>query len=139
MSRKRKDFALAVQLYESGKSVQQIADAYGVGRQSMWKVLHRRGVQMRPHLRYGHDNHFWRGTAGIEKANGAIEKAVAKGTLIPKPCEVCGESPRRSDGARMVHAHHDDYSKPLEVRWLCQKHHHEWHKTNKALGCREVA
>lgn len=41
-------------------------------------------------------------------------------TLERKPCEMCGEE--RSD------AHHDDYSKPLEVRWLCRKHHMELHR-----------
>ena len=38
------------------------------------------------------------------------------------PCEICGDS--------IVEAHHDDYSKPLEVRWLCQSHHKQWHAEN---------
>lgn len=46
--------------------------------------------------------------------------AVKTGKLIPQPCEVCG-NPR-------VEKHHDDYSKPLEVRWLCSMHHHRHHK-----------
>lgn len=41
------------------------------------------------------------------------------GRLVPEPCEVCG--------SLEVHAHHDDYSKPLEVRWLCPTHHSEYH------------
>ncbi len=36
--------------------------------------------------------------------------------LEPQPCEVCGSTVR-------VVAHHDDYSKPLEIRWLCRSHH----------------
>lgn len=36
-----------------------------------------------------------------------------------RPCEICG---------RPAEAHHDDYDKPLEVRWLCFEHHREWHK-----------
>jgi hypothetical protein len=52
-----------------------------------------------------------------------VEKAVHEGTLTKKNCEVCGNE--RSLG------HHSDYSRPLEVTWLCQKHHSEVHrKTN---------
>lgn len=36
-----------------------------------------------------------------------------------QPCEVCGSLD--------THRHHEDYSKPLEVRWLCQLHHKEVH------------
>lgn len=50
--------------------------------------------------------------------------AISKGTLMRLPCEVCG--------GEKVHAHHDDYSKPLDVRWLCAKHHNELHKKLKA-------
>ena len=34
--------------------------------------------------------------------------------LERQPCEVCGEK---------AEAHHPDYSKPLDVRWLCKRHH----------------
>jgi len=48
--------------------------------------------------------------------------ALRDGRIAKQPCEVCG--------AKQVHAHHDDYAKPLEVRWLCPKHHQEWHDKN---------
>lgn len=48
--------------------------------------------------------------------------AIRDGLLIKKPCEICGNE--------KVHAHHDDYAKPLNVRWLCPAHHAEWHKEN---------
>lgn len=48
-----------------------------------------------------------------------VLRAVSKGLLIKEPCEVCG--------SKHVHAHHEDYSKPLEVRWLCPLHHKEVH------------
>lgn len=41
--------------------------------------------------------------------------AIRAGRLIRQPCEICGRTP--ADG------HHDDYAKPLEVRWLCAIHH----------------
>lgn len=46
--------------------------------------------------------------------------AVRSGRLARKPCEVCGEFPSQ--------AHHDDYSKPLDVLWLCTVHHGERHR-----------
>lgn len=52
-------------------------------------------------------------------ARTAVMHAVAAGTLVRQPCEVCG--------ALEVHGHHDDYSQPLAVRWLCPKHHTEHH------------
>ena len=52
----------------------------------------------------------------------AMGNALRDGRLTPKPCEVCGHE--------QAQAHHDDYSKPLDVRWLCTTHHAEWHKHN---------
>jgi len=52
-------------------------------------------------------------------AHQAVKKAIRAGTLVRRPCEVCGES--------RTHGHHDDYSQPLSVRWLCVRHHEEAH------------
>lgn len=56
------------------------------------------------------------------KAHGKVAYEVKIGNLSPKPCEICGD-------AKAV-AHHDDYDKPLDVRWLCQAHHKQWHAEN---------
>ena len=48
-----------------------------------------------------------------------VSRAIKQGKLKKSPCEVCGK--------KQVHGHHDDYSKPLSVRWLCVKHHNELH------------
>lgn len=114
-------------------SIQELADSFGITRQAMWKILKRRGCSFRPHLRFGKENHFYRGTADSDWAQNKVEKALLRGDLQRMPCEVCGESPLAVDGRSLVHAHHCDYNKPLEVIWLCQKHHHEWHKRNKAI------
>lgn len=55
-------------------------------------------------------------------AHRMTQAAIKNGTIIPMPCEVCGEL--------KVEAHHDDYTKPLAVRWLCKKHHWEERKRN---------
>jgi hypothetical protein len=53
------------------------------------------------------------------RAHYALTNAVRDGRIIKLPCEFCG----RED----VHAHHKDYSKPLDVVWLCPKCHHRLH------------
>lgn len=55
-------------------------------------------------------------------AKNAVNNAIRDGRLTRQPCEVCG--------AEKAQAHHDDYSKPLDVRWLCTTHHAEWHRHN---------
>lgn len=140
MAAHRKDFDNAVILYQQGFSIQDVADYYDMTRQAMWKILKRRGVTMRPHLKYGEDNHFWRGTADDDKAQNLVEVAVEKGLLIPaNACGKCGLNYRMADGRRAIQGHHDDYNKPLDVRWLCQKCHHEWHVKNKAILLKEVS
>lgn len=121
----------SVSLYERGLSVQDVADYFGVSRQAMWAHLKKR-TKMRPQQRLGAENHFYRGTSDDDHAQNMVETAIKNGILTPRPCEVCGESGVMRDGRSKIQAHHDDYNKPLEVRWLCQKHHHEWHKNNKA-------
>jgi len=59
--------------------------------------------------------------ADKKRATVAVNNAVRDGRLLKVPCEVCGTTDR-------VEGHHDDYSKPLEVRWLCFKHHKEHHR-----------
>ena len=135
MAAHRKDYDEAVKMYESGMSVEEIADYYGVTRQSMWKCLQRRGVTFRDNKRYGTENHFYRGTKADDHAQNVLEKAILYGKVKRVTvCEKCGTSGTFADGRNMVQAHHCDYNKPLDVMWLCQKCHHEWHKTNIAKG-----
>lgn len=54
------------------------------------------------------------------RAHDAVRYALKKGTLVRQPCERCGSTHR-------VEAHHDDYSKPLDVKWLCEEHHKQRH------------
>ncbi len=49
-----------------------------------------------------------------------LRYAVKAGKIIRKNCEKCGSIKSQ--------AHHDDYTKPLEVRWLCSIHHAEFHR-----------
>ena len=54
------------------------------------------------------------------KAHVAVQRALKAGKLERKVCEVCA--------AQKVEAHHADYTQPLQVVWLCSKHHAELHK-----------
>lgn len=66
------------------------------------------------------------GTAEQKRARDVVFRAKRNGTLKPQPCEVCRDEE--------VHAHHDDYSKPLEVRWLCRRHHGQTHQSGRAAA-----
>jgi len=57
------------------------------------------------------------------KAHMIVDNAVRDKKLFKEPCEKCGSEDR-------IHAHHDDYLKPLNVRWLCAACHSQWHKIN---------
>ena len=50
-------------------------------------------------------------------ARSYVHVYLKRGKLERKPCEVCG--------ALEVEGHHPDYTKPLDVVWLCHRHHLE--------------
>lgn len=57
--------------------------------------------------------------------------AVKHGKIKRGPCEKCR--------SLETEGHHDDYSKPLEVRWLCRPHHEEFHshKESDSSNCKK--
>lgn len=55
-------------------------------------------------------------------ARSYVNTYIRRGKIKKGFCEICN--------SENVQAHHNDYSKPLEVRWLCNKHHIEHHKSN---------
>jgi hypothetical protein len=52
----------------------------------------------------------------VEAVN-LVAQAIKKKIIVRQPC-FCGAK---------AHAHHEDYSKPLDVVWLCPMHHNERH------------
>jgi len=61
------------------------------------------------------------------KAREQLKSAVRRGDILkPTACEDCGkELP-----SRLIHGHHHDYSKPLEVEWLCTRCHGRRHRVS---------
>jgi len=74
-----------------------------------------RAAKKKANLRYERKN------PGREKANKAVAYALKTGLLIKKSCTVCGTT-------KSIHGHHEDYSKPLDIIWLCALHHSEVHR-----------
>ena len=53
------------------------------------------------------------------RANTKLGNAKRSEEIVQGECEICG--------APNTEGHHDDYEKPLDVRWLCRKHHLQKH------------
>lgn len=63
------------------------------------------------------------------KARHQVQSAIKKGLLIPSPCGRCGALP--------AEAHHPDYDRPLDVRWLCNKCHVDEHRKLRQIEKRK--
>lgn len=64
----------------------------------------------------------WVASNPVKRAAHVILGNAVKSGAIKKPgfCECCG-------GTGRIHGHHCDYSKPLDVMWLCPACHKNWH------------
>jgi hypothetical protein len=57
----------------------------------------------------------------VNRAKCAVRRAIQKGSLARgESCEFCGTASVSTEAA------HHDYSRPLEVKWLCRSCHRRW-------------
>jgi len=63
---------------------------------------------------------YWRDNPEKAHAYDAVKWALKTGKLQKYPCQHCGAT-------HYVHAHHEDYSKPLDIIWLCPSCHLDQH------------
>lgn len=88
------------------------------------KYLKRRDEAIKKMVEYSRTNIYARLR---KKANAIVRSRKRSGIIEKTPCEICNELD--------VEAHHDSYEfdKFDKIRWLCKKHHKEWHKKNTPL------
>lgn len=67
-------------------------------------------------------------------AHWLVQSAIEQGRLLKQPCSECGATGR-------IHAHHEDYTKPLDIIWLCGKCHNILHarKSGKRIWSEKPA
>lgn len=66
------------------------------------------------------------------QAHNMVNNAIRDGKLFkPNQCEGCNDE-------TTLHGHHCDYNKPLDVMWLCDPCHKQWHRDNTPIYCDEL-
>lgn len=70
---------------------------------------------------------YWAKQPFAYEAQYKTKNAIRDGVLSrPPECEKCKSKGR-------VEAHHCDYTKPLDVMWLCTSCHKDWHTKNTPI------
>ena len=66
---------------------------------------------------------WWHKNKDRLKVKWAVRDALKSGKIQRLACFVCG--------SEKSEAHHANYSRPIDVVWLCREHHVELHKEHK--------
>ena len=112
-------------LRNEGLTIREIAHRLGRSTSRVTKVLRAMGLAERGPLSGPLSCSRKRNARWEQKypekrrAHKVVEKALDAGRIQRMDCECCGE--------KKTHAHHDDYSRPLDVRWLCARCHKREH------------
>lgn len=84
-------------------------------QRNYWKIKKNPVLYKKYKIRVKQSVALWRKNNPLKiRAQRKVFVAVRNGSLKKKPC-FCGQI--------KVEAHHADYSKPLQVQWLCKIHH----------------
>lgn len=128
--------------YADGRTYEDIATEHGVSRERIRQIVHRtaaRFVPKVPAVRYDspgviaaleYHTKYMKIARGYRPLPATREQkatayrvygaARAKGEIVrPDTCTICGVKPE----PRLMQGHHVDYSKPLDVVWVCSSCH----------------
>ena len=125
-------------LYQSGKTIHEIAAMYDCSTKTVWFRLHKAGQPLAPMgvtKRYplkpktvkNESTRRWRARNAdrvktMDYARYQVRRAIKKGILVrPDICENC-----RIPAKEKPQAAHQNYYLPLNVRWLCRHCHMIW-------------
>ena len=95
-------------------------------RRELMKKYHEKSKGSKEYKKHRYDSYKKGREKYPEKASARrkIQYYLSKGYIKKYPCSICGDTNSQ--------AHHPDYNYPLDVIWLCDKHHKELHmKANK--------
>lgn len=142
-SHKSKEYSTAVnvdsvrELYESGKTQEEVANALGLTRKIIERVMRQNGIEARPAAKrdqWGPKNHMWRGDdASLSKLHRRLDRRFG----TPKHCGVCGSSdPQKTyDWANLT----GNYADLKDYRRMCRSCHWKFDKKWKNFKGRKGA
>lgn len=74
---------------------------------------------------------LWKPDPEKQRTRHALQNAVRDGKIIkPDSCQDCGAKGR-------IHGHHEDYSKPFDVAWVCARCHGLRHRKPPMAASKE--
>lgn len=110
---------------EEGRRIVRLSDdrtwGWRIVNYAYYRKLRNEEERREYHRQYWHKRKEKPGEMEKISARRKMNNAITAGKLHLGPCEVCGSTIK-------IEGHHDDYSKPLEVRWLCHEHHVDEHR-----------
>jgi len=110
------------------RAIKQKVAAYKVAHPEQYREYARRANERRRGALNKKLDEYSASHPKARKARGMVNARVRHGTMVvPDACEICGR-PRQE--WRLV-GHHEDYDKPLAVRWLCHRCHKQLHRAIK--------
>lgn len=88
-----------------------------------WRLEHKENT--RAHVKRFKDKYREKYNAGRK-----LLRAIVSGKIVkPSCCSQCGNS------SRPIHGHHHDYTRPLDVEWLCVDCHIARHAEERRVKC----
>ena len=109
--------------FNSAEEYNAFQREYRAKNQQKWREYKKKyNSEWRKKNGYQNEENWKKNNPQKLRAQMRLQTAVRRNKLSKLPCSYCGD-------VKSV-AHHPDYSKPLEVIWVCKVHHRQIHYGN---------